>query len=171
MSNISQDNTDNIMEDIQTFYRERVIMMYNTLNHFKNSGIPVADNFWNNISLAHAQIQNGLEYNPMVIRGTAGLHAELSVSPSYNPFQIAYDSILSGGLSGWENRINLENAYSGTSYYMFRLQDEFYLVWVNSQGEINQLNDSFMSEITLPDVEPAADVTEVPGDTGSTVYQ
>lgn len=155
------------MEDIHSFYRERVITMYNTLNHFRNIGIPVETAFWDAISLAHAQIQNGLLYNPMVIRGTAGVHAELSMGLYYNPYQLAYDQIVAENRTGWDARVNLPNLYSGTSYYMFRIQDTFYLVWVNSHGEINQLcGEGWMEEITIPSSDSAAT-----GDTVSTEPQ
>ena len=138
----------NTMEDILSHYRPRVIALYNTLNFFRNNDLPVEEAFWNNVDLAHANIQNGKDFNPMVVRGTAGLHAELSISPAYNPYQVAYDRIISEDLNGWENRVNLMNAYSGTSYYMFRIEGEFYMVWVNAHGQINQVCDSFMGEIT-----------------------
>jgi hypothetical protein len=167
------------MEDIHYFYRQRVITIYNTLNHFRNIGIPVEPAFWDSISLAYAQIQNGILYNPMVVHGTAGLHASLSISTIYNPYQTAFNQIVSENRMGWDARVNLPNAYSSTSYYMFRVQDTFHLVWINSHGEINELcGDSWLDEIHVPSVttlitteaiiSPPASVGDIVGDTGGT---
>jgi hypothetical protein len=178
------------MENIHYFYRQRVITMYNTLNHFRNIGIPVELAFWNAIDSAHAQIQNGLLYNPMVIHGTAGLHVSLSNSPTYNPYQTAFNQIVSENRMGWDARVNLPNAYSSTSYYMFRVQDTFHLVWINSHGEINELcSDSWLENITVPSVTALVVIAPSPppsstsvvdsvappsaspvGDTGGTLY-
>ncbi len=168
------------MENIHSFYRPRVMKIYNTLNHFRNIGIPVEPAFWDAISVAYARIQNGLDYDISVMRGTSGLHATLSMSSFYNPYQTAYDQIVSDNLIGWENRVNLPNAYSGTSYYMFKIQDDFYLVWVNAHGEINELCDDYwVNEISVVSVSSSQEQTEaaasesevsLAGDTGGTLY-
>jgi hypothetical protein len=145
---MANNSSTDIMDDILSHYRPQVIALYNKVNFFRSNDIPVEEAFWNALDLAHSNIQNGKSFNPMVMRGTAGLHAELSTSPAYNPYQVGYNEIISRDLHGWENRVNLLNAYSGTSYYMFRIDGNFYLVWLNSHGEINQVcSDWWLDEI------------------------
>lgn len=130
----------NIPESVSTVRRARQTALYDKLNMLRTvHNVPIEQAFWSGVQTADGQIRNGEDYTPCF--STAGLHSTLSMSSLYNPYQVAYDTIISEGRNGWEQRINVPNAYYGTGYYMFRIGDQFYLVYTNATGEVNMVED------------------------------
>lgn len=120
--------------------------IYEKLSRFRDAGIPIEDAYWQGVYKAQGKIANDEEYVPCL--STAGLHYTLSVSSMYNPYKYARDIILEENRNGWDQRVDVPNAYSGTGYYMFRLDGILYLVYVNSSDEINMVeSDSWRTNL------------------------
>jgi hypothetical protein len=143
-----------IPESIIAEQRERQTALYEKLAVLRNTHhVPIEPAFWSAVQTADGKIRNNEDY--VSCFGTAGLHHTLSVRTGYNPYQVAYDRIVSNNLNGWEERVNVPNAFSGTSYYMFRVDATFYLVYTNSSDEVNEVEDNYwLTHVTL--VEPDA---------------
>ena len=121
--------------------RPRQMEIFNILTRFREAGIPIEDAFWQGVNTAQTKITNGEDYTECF--HTAGHYPTLSQNGLYNPYQDGYDTIIRENRHGWDQRAGVHNAYYGTGYRMFRLDDVFYLVYVNGSDEINKVESDY----------------------------